>query len=94
MNTTLLVPSSPDAWDFLTPHETTTRSCLERAGEVGVEQGMTGSTTIQEGDVYRAAHTTRRRTTITDEVDDAMGIKAKRAERTRWRAGKRLDAGV
>jgi hypothetical protein len=26
---------------------------------LGVEQGMTSSTTIQEGDVYRAAHATR-----------------------------------
>jgi hypothetical protein len=33
-------------------------------------------TAIREGDVYRAAHTTRRRTTTTGEVDDAMGIKA------------------
>jgi hypothetical protein len=45
VNTTLLASSSPDAWDFLTTHGTTTRSCLERAGEVGVEQGMTGSMT-------------------------------------------------
>jgi hypothetical protein len=37
-------------------------------------------TTIREGYVYRAAHTTRRRTTTIGEVDDMMGIKAKRAE--------------
>jgi hypothetical protein len=51
------------------------------------ERGSTGSTTIHEGDVYRAAHTTRRGTTITGEVDDAIGIKAKRVERAHWRAG-------
>jgi hypothetical protein len=45
VNTTLLASSSPDALYFLRMHEATTRSCLERAGEVGVEQGMTGSTT-------------------------------------------------
>jgi hypothetical protein len=45
VNTMLLAPSSPDAWDFLLTHETMTRSCLERAGEVGVEQGMTDLTT-------------------------------------------------
>jgi hypothetical protein len=45
VNTTLLASSSPDAWDFLMMRGTTTRSFLERAGEVGVEQGMMGSTT-------------------------------------------------
>jgi hypothetical protein len=45
--------------------------------EVG--QGRTGFdtlTTIWESDIYRAAHTMRRQTTTTGEVDDAMGIKA------------------
>jgi hypothetical protein len=37
----------------------------------------------QEGDVYRATHATRRRTTLTGRIDDAMRIKAKRAERAR-----------
>jgi hypothetical protein len=39
------------------------------------------------------AHTTRRRTTTTDEVDDAMGLKAERGERTRWRVGNRASIG-
>jgi hypothetical protein len=34
VNTMLLASSSPDALYFLRMHETTTRSCLERAGEV------------------------------------------------------------
>jgi hypothetical protein len=46
-----------------------------------------GSTTTQEGDVCRAAHTMRRRTTLTSGTDDAMRIKAKRAEGMRWRVG-------
>jgi hypothetical protein len=33
-NIVLLASSSPDAWNFLMTHGTTTRSCLERAGEV------------------------------------------------------------
>ena len=33
VNITLLASSSPDSWDFLMTHETTTRSSLERAGE-------------------------------------------------------------
>jgi hypothetical protein len=33
VNTTLLDPSSLDSWDFLMTHGTTTRLCLERAGE-------------------------------------------------------------
>jgi hypothetical protein len=33
VNMTLLASSSPDSWDFLTTHGTTTRLCLERAGE-------------------------------------------------------------
>jgi hypothetical protein len=41
----------------------------------------------QEGDVYRAIHATRRRTTLTGGIDDTMRIQAKRAKRTRWRAG-------
>jgi hypothetical protein len=50
-----------------------------------------GLTTIQEGDIYRAAHTTRRRTTTTSEVDDAMGIKTEqrkfaRAAERNWEA--------
>jgi hypothetical protein len=36
----LLVSSSPDSRDFLITHETTTRSFLERAGEVGVVLGL------------------------------------------------------
>jgi hypothetical protein len=32
-NITLLASSSPDSWDFLMTHGTTTRSCLERAGK-------------------------------------------------------------
>jgi hypothetical protein len=58
----------------------------DQGGCLGVVQGMTGSTTIQEGDVYRAAHATRRRTTTIGEVDDVMEIKAERVERARWRA--------
>jgi hypothetical protein len=38
--------------------------------------GFDGLTMIREGDVYRVAHTMRRWTTTTGEVDDAMGIKA------------------
>jgi hypothetical protein len=50
-----------------------------------------GLTTIQEGDVYRAAHTMRRRTTTTGEVNDAMGIKTEqrkfaRAAERNWEA--------
>jgi hypothetical protein len=32
-----------------------------------------GTTTTQEGDVYRAAHATRRRTTLTGGIDDTIG---------------------
>jgi hypothetical protein len=39
------------------------------------------------------ARTMRRRTTTIGEVDDAMGIKAKRVERKRWRAGNRASTG-
>jgi hypothetical protein len=52
-----------------------------------------GTTTTQEGDVYRAAHATRQRTMITSEIDDAMGIKAKRVEGARWRIGNRASTG-
>jgi hypothetical protein len=45
------------------------------------------TTTAQEGDVYRATHATRRRMTLTGKIDDAMRIKAKRGEGTRWQAG-------
>jgi hypothetical protein len=38
--------------------------------------GFDGLTTIRKSDIYRAAHTTRRRTTTTGEVDDTMRIKA------------------
>jgi hypothetical protein len=37
----------------------------------------------QEGDIYRARHATRQRTTLTGRIDDVMRIKAKRAERAR-----------
>jgi hypothetical protein len=37
------------------------------------------------------AHTTRRRTTPTGEVDDAMGIKVERAERACWQVGSRHE---
>jgi hypothetical protein len=36
----LLASSSPDSRDFLMTRGTTTRSFLERAGEVGVELGL------------------------------------------------------
>jgi hypothetical protein len=70
------------------------RACgAESRQRAGRGSGGLLGTTIQEGDVYRAAHATRRRTTTIGEVDDVMEIKAERVERARWRAESRASIG-